>query len=268
MATLQPGGLTVLGRISNLIFYKRHDLDQIIVRGKGGIPKERINNSPEFVNTRRVNKEFGGRSRATRWLLDALDPIRELADYNIAGHLNALIKPIQEMDSVNEWGRRSIEFTRHPRIFEGFSLNRRYPFDSVIRNSLRYSLNKQTLEASIDIPALVPGINFHVPGRYPMFSFAINPVVFPDLHYNETLSHYKPLNEWPGTMHAETITDWYPVLNGSPAMSLQMQVPSYTPPDEFFVFMLSIGIRFGTIGANGQVQQLKRAGCAKIITAV
>jgi hypothetical protein len=151
-------------------------------------------------------------------------------------------------------------------VLEGFSLNRRYPFDSIIRNPLRYTLDKQTREASIDIPALVPGINFHVPGRYPLFSLIISPVIIPDLHYGPV--GYQPANNKYVRAESDTkITEWYPVLNGSPETSLQMKI-RFTPPDEFFILMLTVGIRFGTIGADGNVQQLKRAGSAKILAVI
>jgi hypothetical protein len=265
MATAHPN-FPFIGTFGNLSVYKRHDMDKYIVRTKGGPSKEQIFHAPGFENTRRNISEFGGRSSATIWLLWALAPLRSLADYNIAGPLNALIKPLQQMDPVNEWGKRSIEFTRNPRIFEGFSLNRRYPFDSIIRNSLRYTLNKQTREASIDIPALVPGINFHVPGKYPMFSLIINPVIIPDLHYGP-MGYVPASDKYVRTQSDTRITEWYPVLNGSPEMSLQMKI-NFTPPDEFFILMLTVGIRFGTIGADGNVQQLKRAGSAKILAVV
>lgn len=63
------------------------------------------------------------------------------------------------------------------------------------------------------------------------------------------------------------ITEWYPVLNGSPAISQDMKI-KFTPPDENYIMMMSVGIRFGTIGPDGQVKQLKKTGAAKIIGAV
>jgi hypothetical protein len=265
MAKANPG-YPFLGSFGNLSVYKRHDMDQLIVRVKGGPSKEQVLTSPIFENTRRNIEEFKGRSTATMWLLRALEPLRPLANFNIAGPLNALIKPVQAMDPDSEWGQRHVLFTKMPRILEGFSLNKERTFDSIIRNTLRFTLNRETLEASIDIPALVPGINFHVEGKFPLYSLIINPVVMPNVYYDK-LGYQPSHKNWVRTMHDTVITEWYPVLNGSPEQSHQMKI-KFTPPDENYILMLSVGIRFGTIGADGEIKQLRRTGAAKIIGVV
>src|ERR1700754_381148 len=98
MATTNPL-FPIKGTLGGYSVYKRRDLDKYIVRRKGGPSKNQILNSENFINTRRNIGEFSGRSTATKFLLQALDPLRPLADYNIAGPLNALVKPIQEMDT-------------------------------------------------------------------------------------------------------------------------------------------------------------------------
>jgi hypothetical protein len=265
MATANPG-YPFTGSFGNLSVFKRHDMDKLIVRTKGGPSREQVLKSPIFENTRRNNEEFKGRSTATMWLLRALDPLRPLANYNIAGPLNARIKPVQEMDTDGEWGQRNVLFTKKPRILEGFSLNQQRNFDSIIRNTLHFTLNKETLQASIEIPALEPGINFHVEGNFPLYSLIINPVILPNLYFNKM--GYEPSHKnYVRTVRHLVTTEWYPVLNGSPEMSHQMKI-EFTPPDDNYIMMLSIGIRFGTIGADGEIKQLKRTGAAKIIGVV
>lgn len=112
-------------------------MDQLNVRTKGGPSRQQIYTLPAFETTRRNIGEFSGRSTATMWLLRALEPLRPLANYNISGHLNALIKPVQEMDTDSERGQRHIMFTKMPRILEGFSLNNKRTFDSEIHCDLR-----------------------------------------------------------------------------------------------------------------------------------
>ena len=70
--------------------------DKIILRTKGGASKEKIKKGKEFATTRRLNSEFGGRAVASKYIMRSLFPLKALADYNIAGPLNALIKPIQD----------------------------------------------------------------------------------------------------------------------------------------------------------------------------
>src|SRR5262245_47359014 len=113
------GNIQIIGSLSNLSFYKMRGSDKIIVRKKGGPTRKQVKKSPKFENTRRNNKEFGGRSTATAYIKDVLWPLLFLADYNIVGPINALLKPIQEMDKTSVSGKRNILISKNPRLLEG-----------------------------------------------------------------------------------------------------------------------------------------------------
>src|SRR5687768_1629735 len=166
-------GLTFTGSLSNISAYKRRGSDKIILRTKGGASKKKIKTSPSFEKTRKINAEFGGRATATKWIRIALNPLLPLADYNIAGPLNALVRPIQAMDKVNAYGKRSVLFTKQPDILQGFQFNQRNTFDHIVRNPVTCTVSKKEGTAQVDIPSLVPGINFVVPGQFSFFAFTI-----------------------------------------------------------------------------------------------
>jgi hypothetical protein len=128
----QESGLGFTGSLYNISAYKRRDMDTIIIRSKGGPSKRMIKSKPSFDLTRRNNKEFGGRSTASRWIMRILYPLKPLSDYNISGPLNSILKPIQEMDTVSELGKRNIGLSKNPRLPEGFQLNRRNLSKSVL----------------------------------------------------------------------------------------------------------------------------------------
>lgn len=200
---------------------------------------------------------------ASKYIMRSMRPLKALADYNLTGPLNALIKPIQAMDTESEDGERSIYFTRHPKLLEGFSLNKRNPFDSIVRNPIACRLDKQSLSASVEIPTLIPGINFFVPpGRYPFYSIIVVIGIVPDVVY--TLHRYIPLAEADAVKKASA---WYPVTVGSKAMTLEvsLQREGFKLPSSPFSMILSIGIRFGNVGVNEEVQQVKYAGAAKVM---
>src|SRR6186997_3219130 len=168
MAELTGFGFT--GTLGNLSAYKMKGSDKIIIRTKGGASKEKIKKSQRFVNTRRNNAEFGGRSTASKHIRLAMGATRALADYNIAGPINALIKPIQAMDTKSEWGKRNIFLTKNPGLLAGFNLNKPNTFDSIIRTPANYVFSNENLSAHITIPALIPGINLFIPpGPYPLY---------------------------------------------------------------------------------------------------
>jgi hypothetical protein len=266
MGRLDPTSpFTFLGPIGNISVYKRRDLDKVIVRYKGGPSKRQIKESEKFEKTRRINAEFGGRSIASSWIMFAMWLQKPLADFNIAGPLNSLLRPVQELDTENEKGKRTVLLSRQPSLLEGFDLNRKRPFASIVRNPLRYTLSRAPLQATIDIPALLPGINLQTPGNYPMYSFIAILGVVPDCHF--TPQGYQPSQFEQGVYPKEVYSDWYPVLNGSAATTLEINIGN-TPPWDAFTLILSIGIRFGTIGADGNIQQVKYAGSAKILAAI
>ena len=262
MAKLNPN-FSFTGSLGNLSAYSMKGVEGIVVRTKGGATKEKIKESPSFEFTRRLNAEFGGRATASQWIMRALWPQKALADYNMAGPVNSLVKAIQVLDTESAFGQRHIVLTKNPRLLEGFSLNRKNPFDSTLRNPVGAALSREGLSAHIDIPALLPGINFFGPNNYPMYSLQAILGIVPDLFF--TANKYKPsadgyiLNDY-----TAAVTDWYPVQQGSPALALDIQLPR-VPPDASFSLMLTIGIRYGRMMDASHVQQVKHVGCAKIL---
>jgi len=259
-------GFSFTGTIGNLSAYKRRGSDNIILRTKGGASKQKIKKSPAFAKTRKINAEFGGRATATKWIRRMIYQQKSLADFNFTGALNALLKPIQEMDRRNELGKRSILFTKNPKLLQGFNLNKKNIFDSIIRNPCSFSLSRDKLQARIDIPALIPGINFFVPGRYPMYCITTQLGILPDLFYSP--NGYQPSKpRYENVPQLTASTDWYPSLVESPARSLEVKLLTAVP-DQSFSLLLSLGICFGSISTENKVDQIKYAGAAKILAMV
>jgi hypothetical protein len=251
------------GPLGNLTAYKMRGVDGIVVRQKGGASKERIKTDPKFINTRHNNAEFGGRATATRWIMLMLRPQKALADHNIAGPLNALMRPVQLLDTVSKKGKRAVTLSKNPRLLEGFSLNQKNTFDGTLRTSLGHSLSRDTLSAHIDIPALLPGINFYAPQRHSMYRVIAMLGVVPDLVYQE--QGYEPSDPAYSMINpAMAGTEWYPVLKGSPATALALDIKT-TPPDQSFSLMLSVGICYGAMLGATEIEQVKHAGSAKIL---
>jgi hypothetical protein len=254
-----------LGSLDNVSAYRMRGVDYIILRKKGGASKEKIKNSPVFKRTRENNKEFGGRATAAKWISHALSPHKVLGDYNIAGPLNALLQPAQALDT-NVRGKRHILLSKSPLLLQGFSFNRKTLFDSVIRSATSWSLSRESFSGRIDIPRLLPGINFFAPEKYPMFCVTAVLGIVPDLFY--TPHRYKPSSKaYRENDRVEADSGWYPVMKGAPAFTLELK-HGFRPPDQSFSLALSIGICFGTMRDTNSVKQIKYAGAAKVIGVV
>jgi hypothetical protein len=59
-------------------------------------------------------------------------------------------------------------------------------------------------------------------------------------------------------------TPWYSSEEGSAASTLVLSLPS-APPDTSCVFMLTVGISFGTPHNGGEIRQVKYAGSGRIL---
>jgi hypothetical protein len=235
--------------------------DKIVLRRKGGPSRKQVKHSPKFVNTRRNNMEFGGRAKAAQHIKHILHPLTFLADYNITGPLNALLRPIQKMDTQSEWGQRHILLSKEPRLLEGFTLNRRYLFETIVRTPVSYAIHEQKEEAIVDIPALLPGINFMVPGNYAWYQFIAVMGLVPDLFYARDI--YLPKDRKRDYWTTIGETDWLPVNTTAPARKLELKGSSQGKPDACSN-LVALGIAFGTI-RNNNIEPVKYIGAAKIL---
>lgn len=252
------------GKLGNISAYKRRDSDKIILRTKGGPTWNQMKTHPNFKRARQNSSEFGGRSTASKWVRRMLDPLPSVSDYNISGPLTAIIKPIQALDTDHDPGERDIFFSKDTSLLHGFNLNKRNTFDSIIRTPLSCNIDRANLTATVEIPQLVPTINFFNPGKHAFFSIIVVIGVLPDLFYSKDGYTSKWENEeyyW-GTPIA---SEWFSSLEGSKPFTLSAKY-SLIVPNQSFALMLSVGIKFGTMGIGGSIQQVPHAGAAKIIT--
>jgi hypothetical protein len=256
--------ITFTGSIGGMTAYKMRGVDKIILRRKAGPDKKKLKTDPRYDVTRRNTSEFGGRSTGSKWIMRMMWQQKPLGDYNIAGHINALLMPIQKLDITSEYGKRNIELSKNPKLLEGFSLNQDRPIESVVRASFACTISRDTLSAQIEIPELIPGINFLAQQRHSMYSIVAMLGVVPDLFYNEDKGYLPSLYEYENLRPEITESEWFAVQRGSAATSISISCDT-VPPDNNFTLMLSIGVRFGKMADTNLVEQVKNAGCAKIL---
>ena len=155
------------GTLGKLSAYGMQGVDHIIVRRKGGPSKKKIETSPNFASVRLNLSEFGARGKATGCLNRCMLNTRLVADYNFTATLNALLRPIQLMDTAVK-GKRAVLLTKNPQILQGFQLNRKTPFDSIVRNSVTFKISREEMRATVSIPELIPELTFNPQQRFPM----------------------------------------------------------------------------------------------------
>jgi len=260
-------GVEFTGSVGNFTAYRMRGVDGIVVRKKGGASKERIKKDREFLQTRLLNAEFAGRSAASKRIMRMMHPLKALADYNIAGPLNALLRPIQLDDPKNNKGERSIMLSENPGLLEGFSLNRKIVFESIVRAPLTFTVSRETMRAEVNIPVLMPDINFKPQGKHPLYSFDAVLGLVPDLFFSP--DGYKPSHEKYSDRLSFVLarSAWSSCMSASKETKLALKF-DFIPPDDHFILMLSIGIRFGYPVSGNDVEQVKYAGAAKVLRVV
>lgn len=255
------GTIQFTGSLQNLSFYKMRGSDKIIIRKKGGPTSKQVKKGKNFENTRRNNTEFGGRALAAAEIKGHLHPLLFLADYNILGPLNALLRSIQKMDVTSGWGKRHVLLTKQPKLLEGFTLNRRHLFETIVRTPVNCSLHGE--QVHINLPALMPGINFMAPASYPYYRFIGTAGLVPDIYYTERGYRENDDEKW----HFDyKESDWLPVNAPAPALTLTLnKMPEDKPKD--CSIMVGLGIAFGKLKGNDIVPE-KYVGAAKVLMVV
>lgn len=257
MATLDSD-FSFTGSLGGLSAYRIKGSNKTYIRKKGGASKKTIKTSPKFANTRRLNSEFGGRSTTSQMIRFAIEPHRHVADFPFTGALNALLKPIQELDS-GEWGKRNVFVSRNRKLLEGFSLNRQTVFENYVQAPLSISLSRNEASATVVIPDLHNSLNFFSM-EHPYYQFVVSLGMVPDMAYGR---RYAPVVEPVRARSAST--EWYARDEEFPETTLTLSLQAAVP--DAMTLVLAVGIHFGVPSAVGNIKPI-RSGAARIMAVI
>ena len=173
-------GFQIDGTVGNLSFYRMKGVDKPIVRTPGGPSRNKVLKSKSFELTRKNASEFTRCVFASSGIRDALRHVRHLADYNFTPVLSSLCKKVQLLDGINDRGKRVVLLSQHPYFFNGFSLNRKNSFDSMVRSPVTHTIDKVASTATVELPSLLPGVNLLLPWPVPQYRMIISLALAPD----------------------------------------------------------------------------------------
>jgi hypothetical protein len=264
----QDGKFGFTGRVGVLSGYRMRGLDGTIVRTRGGATKKKIRTLASFEPTRNLNSEWRAVTKTAKEIRQGLEALRPLADYNISGPLNALVKKIQSADSLNPKGKRSILFSRYPDFLSGFSSNKQTLFESVVRQSPAVTIDPSSAIAEITVPALQPAVNFFPHPRYAYYRVVLTLTAVSDYSFNEKSGNYEAVRgALPGFI--PVYTEWAHAKGRLPETAYRL-----SPRDQPFetgpgmILLYGIGIQDGMPEADGSIQPAPRAGAARILKGV
>lgn len=256
------GPLNFTGKLQDLSAHKRVGTKGTIIRPRYGPSKNNVDTKPSYANTRRINTEFGGRSTTAQWIRNGFYPMKPFFDDRVLGRLNAVLKHIQLLDTQTVYGKRSVALSLGRKLLEGFAINSWHPFESVVSNPVECKHYRDELRATISLPGLLHGVNFHPPTAHPYFRVMATLSIIPDMHYHEI--RYRPKGNYEAFRSQLVQTEWMAVKSGSESLNLEVQMPQ-APPGTEFSLVLTLGIQMGTAKSNTIMEGIKYAGSGKIL---
>ena len=263
MAKLKSG-VAFTGLLGGISVYTMKGVEGLVARMPGGPTNSQIKHSPSCVNIRRNNMEFGGRSTAASNIRHTMINILHLADYNFTPELNKLSKPVQYADTVGKKGQRSVYYSRHRYILNGFNLNIAHPFDSVVRHQVHFTVDRPTATATIVLPKLIAGENLLLPWQCRQFRFVASIGIADDCIFEGDDYKRKTLRD-SQAVYADTAWQFCNQPFAGETLVLQMKRPELLHEQSSLV--VSVGVEVESTFPNQFGSGFQRIGCAKILGA-
>ena len=266
------GGLKIAGSIQGVTYYTRVGSDKVIARSKGGPSPRRMKLGDEFKNTRKHQIEWKACVKFSKGLHHALGETYRLGDYTLCSTWNGLGKNIMGLDTTKPAGERNLMLSLHRLLLEDFSLNRNYPFNTVLRVSTEFEVHKETLQATVSLPRINTGMVLLNIQSLPYFRIIVSLGIVSDFHFNPENKRepYTPSLKLYNGCNNSVMTPWFSTNDIVDPQTLNVHLLSrlveQLTPDT--TALLSIGVEFGSVGFAGQINPVKRAGCGKILASV
>ncbi len=265
MATLS-GDILFTGSIGGLSAYKMKGVDKIILRRKPETNKHKFEHNPNNAIVKRYNEEWKGCIMAGKAIRQAMPGVQHLRDYNYSGSLNALCKSIQGNDRQSPLGSRSVLLSQAAAKLEGFGLNRVNTLGSILHDPPACTLSKEKALAQIQVPPLIPGVNFSNPSGQPLFRLVFVLAAVSDIVYNHNIQKYQlQATELPAPQ--QLITPWQNTPQGHEAVNLQLALHNWQNTAATALLLWG-GVEFGVPISSTVIRYVKYSGAASILKAV
>ncbi|AJR03789.1 hypothetical protein [Siansivirga zeaxanthinifaciens] len=166
--------IKIEGTLDGLTFYKGKD--GYLVRTKGGVSKNRINNDPAYARTRENGAEFGHVAKSGKQLRQALIPLlAEVKDGKLVPRLTKVLSVVKNADVTSARGERQVGIgmtTSDGQMeMKNFDFNTNAQLDSILLTE--YLLDTATGGISIDNLNPMQQINAPVGASHVGFKAAV-----------------------------------------------------------------------------------------------
>ncbi|MEI6556367.1 MAG: hypothetical protein WCL70_12325 [Paludibacter sp.] len=212
-------------------------------------------------------KEWSGVTKLASALRYTFGGLHRLADYNLTSVLNGLVNKMQKADAAGEKGKRAVRLSQFRQALDGFNFNRNYPFNTVLRVSATYELNRETLSALVTVPRINTDMDLLNIQRLPYFRIIVALGAVSDMIFDEKLRDYIPTVPALHGVSVVTNSAWFSantILEEQALTANLSEKQADLLTDEVSV-VLSIAVEFGMVGFSGEPVEVKYAGCGKVL---
>lgn len=261
------GPLQMTGSVSGFSFYTVRGSDKIIVRTKGGAKKAKIATSPKFEGLRKHQKEWGGCAGFGSLTRYAFGGLHRLADYNLTPVLNGMGKNLMKLDTVSEVGTRSLRLSQHRQALDGFNFNRNYPFNTVLRVGISCEIHREQARATVHVPRINAANDIQNIQRLPYYRLLLALGTVSDWLFDENKKAYCPaVFKLDGVSEVYT-GQWNPTqgILDEQTLTIELEENERLLLTDEVTLVLSMAIEFGNVGFTGEPQEVKYAGCGKVL---
>ena len=269
------GPFKIKGSAAGYSYYSVAGSDKVIMRYKGGPNPKKMKTDKKFANVRLHQQEFAGATVFSEGIRFGLGETYRLHDINVYAKWCGLGKSIIGLGPEAELGKRPLKLSSCRYELDNYSLNERFPFNSVVRVTPQFEVNKEAFQATVKIPPINTNMDILNIQKLPYFRLIISLGIVSDMTYKmvivsnrEEYKYVPDMGVYNGS-NKSTLTEWFSTDDQIDEQTLVVrlgldQSKIKVNADEL-TFLLGIGIEFGKVGVGRQIYQVKRACCGKIL---
>jgi len=271
--SIVKGPIKFTGSVAGYSFYTVAGSDKVIMRTKGGPDPKKMKKHKKFAKVRLHQQEFAGAKKFSDSIRFGLGETYHLHDMNVFAKWCGMGKSIIGMGAETALGRRPLLLSSYRYELENYSLNERYPFNSVLRITPQFEVNKDAFQATVKIPSINSKMDILNVQKLPYFRLITSLGIVSDLtseivperkktvyKYVSVLGDYNGISE-------SYLTEWFSTddMINEQTFIVNLEHSEIEVNAADLTFLLGIGIEFGKVGVGSKTFPVKRACCGKIL---
>jgi len=265
----------IKGSAAGYSYYTVEGSDDVIMRLKGGPDPKKMKTGKKFEKVRLHQQEFAGATVFSEGIRYGLGETYRLHDINVYAKWCGMGKSIIGLDTAGELGKRPLVLSSYRYELENYSLNNKFPFNSVLRITPQFEVNKEAFQATVKIPTINSKMDLLNIQKLPYFRLIISLGIVSDLTCKKVMDSkkekYKYVPDMGGYNGTSTsnLSEWFStddqIDEQTTVVGLNLDHSLIEVNATDLTFLLGIGIEFGKVGVGKKIYPVKRACCGKIL---